>query len=66
MGFLLIFGFVIEHTVAEALKIRVRHLLPKFLTDALVFLDALDSAGTIPAGALQALADGIHHGAVWV
>ena len=51
--------FVIEHTVAVALKIRVGDLILEFLTHTLGSLRALQSAGAIPAGALETLTDGV-------
>jgi len=52
--------FVIEHTVAVALEIRVGDLVLKLLTHALGSLRALQTAGAVPTGTLQALADGFH------
>ena len=52
-------GFVIEHTVAVALEIRVGDLVLKLLTHALGSLRALQAAGAVPAGTFQALADGV-------
>ena len=52
-------GFVIEHTVAVALKIGVGDLVLELLTHALGSLRALQTAGAVPAGTLQALADGV-------
>ena len=51
--------FVIEHTVTVALEIRVGDLVLKLLTHALGSLRALQAAGAVPAGTLQALADGV-------
>ena len=51
-------GFVIEHTVAVALKIGVSDLVLELLTHALGSLRAIQTAGAVPAGTLQALADG--------
>ena len=51
--------FVIEHTVAVALEIRVGDLVLKLLTHALGSLRALQAAGAVPAGTFQALADGV-------
>ena len=47
---LILQGFVIEHTVAVALKIGVSDLILKFLTHTLGSLRALQSAGAVPAG----------------
>ena len=47
--------------MAESLKIRVFHLLPEFLADALILLGPLQAAGTVSASALQTLADHSHH-----
>ena len=52
---------LIEHAMAVALKIRVGNLLPKFLTDALIVLGAIQSAGAVAAGTLQTFPDGTHH-----
>ena len=52
---------IIQHTVAIALKIGIRNLLPEFLADALILLCPLQTAGAITAGALQALPDRFHH-----
>ena len=51
--------FVIEHTVAVALEIRIGDLVLKLLTHALGSLRTLQTTGTVPAGTLQALADGV-------
>ena len=51
--------FVIEHTVAVALEIRVGDLVLKLLTHALGNLRALQAAGAVSAGTFQALADGV-------
>ena len=42
-------------------EIGISHLLPEFLTDALVFLGALQTAGAVAAGALQAFLDHLDH-----
>ena len=42
--------FVIEHTVAVALKIRVSDLILELLTHTPVYLRVLQPAGTVPAG----------------
>ena len=47
--------------MAVALEIGICDLLPEFLANALVLLGALESAGTIAAGTLQALPDGLHN-----
>ena len=41
--------------MAETLEIRVGHLLPELLADALVLLGPLQAAGAVSAGALQTL-----------
>ena len=51
--------FVIEHTVAVAFKIWVGNLVLELLTHALGSLRALQTAGAVPTGTLQALADGV-------
>ena len=51
--------FVIEHTVAVALKIRVGDLILEFLTHTYGCLCAFSAAGTVPAGALESFPDGI-------
>ena len=52
---------VVEHTVTVALEIGIRNLLPELLADAAVVLGALQAAGTVAAGALQALPDRLYH-----
>ena len=47
--------------MAKSLKIRVGHLLPEFLADALVLLGPLQAAGAVSASALQTLPDHGHH-----
>ena len=47
--------------MAEALEIRVRDLLPEFFADALVLLRALQTAGAIAAGTLQAVFHHLYH-----
>ena len=47
--------------MAVTLEIRIRDLLPEFLANALVILAPFQTAGTVTAGALQALLDGCHH-----
>ena len=42
-------------------KIRVSDLLTEFLTNAFIFLRALQTAGAIAAGSLQAIADHLNH-----
>ena len=42
--------FVVEHTVAVALVIRVGDLILELLTHTPVFLRVLQSAGAVPAG----------------
>ena len=44
-----------------ALEVRIGDLLTKFLADALVFLSALEAAGAITTGTLQALPNGCNH-----
>ena len=44
--------------MAVAREIGVCDLLPEFLADALIFLGALQTAGAVAAGALQAV---LHH-----
>ena len=51
--------FVIEHTVAESLEIRIGDLILELLTHTLGSLRALQSAGTVSAGALESFPDGI-------
>ena len=46
--------------MAVALEIRVGDLVLELLTHALGSLRALQTAGAVPTGTLQALADGIH------
>ena len=57
----MILALVIQHTVTISLKFRVGHLLPEFLTDALVFFRPLEPAGAVAAGALEAVPDGLDH-----
>jgi len=47
--------------VAEAGKVGVGDLLTKFFTDALVVFAALQAAGAVAAGALQAITNGLDH-----
>ena len=42
-------------------EVRIGDLFLKFLANALVFLSALQPAGTVAAGAFQALSNGCHH-----
>ena len=52
--------------MAVTLEIRIRDLLPEFLANALVILAPFQTAGTVTAGALQALLDGCHHFLIFV
>ena len=52
--------------MAITLEIRVCHLLPELLTNALIFLCPLQAAGAIAAGALQAVPDGLHHFLIFI
>ena len=45
--------------MAVALKIRVSDLILELLTHTPVFLRVLQSAGAVPAGALESFPDGI-------
>ena len=47
--------------MAKTLEIRIRHLLPELLADALVLLGTFQPAGTVAAGALQTLPDHLDH-----
>ena len=47
--------------MAVAFEIRVSDLLTEFLANALVFLGALQTTGTVSAGALQAFFDRSYH-----
>ena len=47
-------------------KFGIGHLFPEFLADALVILGAFQTAGAIAAGALQAIADGLHHFLIFI
>jgi len=50
---------IIEHTVAVAVKIGIRDLLPELLAHALVFFTPLQTAGAVASGLLQTLPDGL-------
>lgn len=54
-------GLVVEHTVAEALKVRVGNLILELLTHTFCCLCPFSSAGAISAGSLEPLADGVHY-----
>ena len=56
----LILAFVIQHTVAIALKVGVGHLLLEFLADALVFLGFGQAAGAVAVLGLQPGLDAGH------
>ena len=56
-----IFAFVIQHTVAIAFVLWIRNLLPKLLTDALVFLGGAHPAGAVAAFGSQTLLDLTNH-----
>ena len=47
--------------MAITLEIGVSHLFPKLFANAFILLCALQSAGTVAAGALQAFPDGGNH-----
>ena len=47
--------------MAVTLEVRIRDLFPEFLAYALIFLGALQAAGTVTAGAHQAFLDGSNH-----
>ena len=51
--------FVIEHTVAVALEIRIGNLILKLLAHTFGCLCALPAAGTVSTGALESFPDGI-------
>lgn len=54
-------GLVVEHTVAEALEVRVGNLILELLTHTFCRLCPFSSAGAISAGSLEPLADGVHY-----
>ena len=56
---LILQGFVIEHTVAVALEIRIGNLILKLLAHTFGCLCAFSAAGTVSAGALESFPDGI-------
>jgi len=56
---LILQGFVIEHTVAVALEIRISNLILKLLAHTFGCLCAFSAAGTVSAGALESFPDGI-------
>ncbi len=45
-----LFFFIVKHTVAVALKIRVFYLLAEFLAHAFEFFGPLSAAGAVAAG----------------
>ena len=47
--------------MTETLEIRVFHLLPELLADALIFFRPFQTAGAISAGALETFPDHLHH-----
>ena len=47
--------------MAEACELRISDLLAEFLTDALVVLCPFQTAGTVTARTLQAVADHLDH-----
>ena len=47
--------------MAISLEIRVGHLLPEFLANALVFFGSLQTAGAVATGALQTFLDHLDH-----
>ena len=51
--------FVIEHTVAVALEIRIGDLILKLLAHTFGCLCAFSAAGTVSAGALESFPDGV-------
>ncbi len=53
--------FIVKHAMAIALIAGIRHLRPKLLTDALIVLCPLQTAGAISASAPQSLPDSLHH-----
>lgn len=55
------FFFIIQHTVAVALKIRVVHLLAKFAADTAVFLAALYAAGAVAPRGVQPVFYGAYY-----
>ena len=52
--------------MAISLELGIGNLIPEFLADALVFLCALQTAGTIAAGTLQAFLDRLYHFLIFV
>ena len=58
--------FVIEHTVAVALEIRIGNLILKLLAHTFGCLCAFSAAGTVSAGALESLPDGLNDLLIWI
>ena len=52
--------------MAVSFEIRIRDLLPEFLADTLVFFGALESAGTITAGALKTILYSLDHFCIFI
>ena len=52
--------------MAVAGEIGVGHLLPEFRADTFIILGALQTAGAVAAGTLQAVTHGLHHFLVFV
>ena len=52
--------------MAVTLEIGVSDLLPKFLTNALILLSALEAARAISTGTLQAVFYGFYHFCVFI
>jgi hypothetical protein len=59
LPYLILQGFVIEHTVAESLEARICNLILKLLAHTFGRLCALPAAGTVSAGALESFSDGV-------
>ena len=52
--------------MAESLEFGILDLFPEILADALCILAALKHAGTVPAGALKTVLDGLDHLGIWI
>ena len=44
-----------------AFEVRIGDLLPEFLADTLIVLGAFQTAGTVAAGALETVTNGLDH-----
>ena len=63
---LLLQGLVVKHAVAETLEARICNLLLELLTHTFGCLCALYAAGTVSAGTLEPLPDGLNDLLIWI